>query len=171
MSELLFSTTDTTVEAGRARVIAALNAQAAAVGLADLFPEDAADHPHVHLEVPGSVIASKVPQQYRAAISADTVVIDTSDGLITRPDGETAVVTGYYMDLLIELRHNRPLGAALMGILSARWTAKATSQRSASADELKLDPGRPATITWKESDGVRMQIASPRQRKHRFAGV
>lgn len=167
MIVLPFSTTDTDIATGRAKVIAALNAQAASVGLGALFPKDAAQVPYVHLEVPGAAVAPLAPAQHRAAIAACTVVIDTADGLTALPDG---AVTGYRFDLLVRLKGDDALTGALAGVLSQRWTSRTDSTRAATTDELKIDPARPALVWKQDGSGVRFHgTAPPRFPKHEFA--
>lgn len=167
MIVLPFSTTDTDIAIGRAKVIASLNAQAVAVGLGALFPRWAAQVPHVHLEVPGVVVAPLVPAQFRGAVSAATIVIDTADGLTSTPDG---IVTGYRFDMLARLKGNEALTGALGGVLTQRWTARADSTREATVDETKLDPDRPALVWKQDTAGVRFHgLALPRFPKHAFA--
>lgn len=172
MIVLPFSTADTDIATGRARVLAAIDAQVKALGIGSLFPADAVEQDHVHLEIPGSAIAHLVPEPYRPAMAAETIVVDTSDGLTTRP-GETEkdepVVTGYRFDMVVRPRRNPALASALSGIITAPWVTKTDSSRLPTADELKLDPGRPV-IVWREADGVRFHgLVPPRHPKHAFA--
>lgn len=172
MIVLPFSTADTDIATGRAAVLAAINKQCSALGIGDLFPEDAADKDHCHLEIPGGAIAHLAPELYRAALAAETIVVDTADGLIERA-GETEkdepTVTGYRFDLLVRPRNNAALSAALTGIITAPWVQKTDSSRNPTAEEMKLDPERPV-IVWKESDGVRYHgLVPPRVPKHQFA--
>lgn len=167
MITLPFSTADTDIATGRAKVVAALNAQAAAVGLGALFPAGADQAAYIHLEVPGAAVAPLVPAPYRAAVAADTIIVDTADGLTSTPDG---TVTGYRFDLLVRLRNNEPLTTALGGLLSQRWTTRSDSTRAATAGELLLDPSRPALVWKQDVTGVRFHgLAPPRYPKHAFA--
>ena len=70
MAVLKFSTTDTDRIAGRTAVLAALNAQATAAGLGNLFPADAATKTHVHLEIPGAALTARVPATGSTSMSA-----------------------------------------------------------------------------------------------------
>lgn len=167
MIVLPFSTSDTDIAVGRARVVAALNAQAVAVGLDALFPKGATQVPHVHLQIPGAAVAPLVPAQHRAAVSAGAIVIDTADGLTSTPDG---TATGYRFDMLIRLKGNDALTSALGGVLTQRWTVRADSTREATVDEAKMDPGRPALVWKQDASGVRFHgLAPPRFPKHAFA--
>lgn len=166
MIVLPFSTADTDIATGRARVLGAINAQCAALGIGSLFPADAATRSHVHVEVPGAAIQHLAPAPYRAALAADTIVVDTSDGLTAMPDGTT---TGYRFDMAVRPRRNPALASALSGIITAPWVTADDSSRLPTADELALDPERPV-IVWKEADGVRFHgLTLPRVPKHQFA--
>ena len=172
MIVLPFSTADTDIATGRARVLGAINAQCAALGIGSLFPADAATRTHIHLEVPGAAIQHLAPAPYRAALAADTIVVDTSDGLTARPGATVSdppVITGYRFDMLVRPRRNPALDAALTGIITAPWQQASDTQRLPTAEELALDPGRPV-IVWRETNGVRFHgLVPPRFPKHAFA--
>ena len=166
MIVLPFSTADTDIATGRARVLGAIDAQCVALGIGSLFPADAATRPHVHVEVPGAAIQHLAPAPYRSALAADTIVVDTADGLTARADG---VITGYRFDMLVRPRRNAALEAALAGIITAPWQQATDSTRLPTAEELALDPGRPV-IVWRETNGVRFHgVTPPRFPKHSFA--
>lgn len=166
MIVLPFSTVDLDIAAGRARVLAAIDAQCIALGIGSLFPADAAGRAHIHIEVPGAAIQHLAPAPYRPALAADVIVVDTADGLTSRPDG---IVTGYRFDMLARPRSNLALEAALAGIITAPWQQASDSTRLPTPEELALDPSRPVVV-WREANGVRFHgLAPPRFPKHAFA--
>lgn len=170
MIELLFSTADTDLATGRARVMAAINARAATVGLAAFFPAEQA-FPGRAPDVPCSALNHLLPAPLQAALAGDFVVINVADGLRTRTDDEeTSTVTGYRMDVQVELRWHPELTSQLAGVLSGPWAAKADTVRTRSAEELAVDPGAPATFAYKEDAGVRLHMTAPHARQHRFMG-
>lgn len=170
MIELLFSTADLDLATGRTRVMAAINARAQAVGLGAFFPADQA-FPGRAPDVPCSALSALLPAPLRQALAGDVVVLNVADGLLTRPEGDETVATGYRMELLVALRHNDQLIGNLAGVLSGPWAGKPDSTRQRTSDELALDPGAPPSLAFKEDAGVQLHLVPPRIRKAAFLGA
>lgn len=156
---LLFSTIDTSVAVGRARVLSEVGAAVAPAGLTGVFQGITAN-----LGWPGGRAPETEPLAALAPILVplgdDQLVLDVADMLLSRQTGAdgqgnpTLVVYGYIANVSLRLRQRPANIAPLAGLISDHWTDTALQTAPPEAWMTELDPGRSA-LEWYEAGSVR----------------